>query len=144
MSETKAPTSRRYQAPPGETTGWAGWVIFGAMMMIMVGSFQVLMGLTALFDSGYYVVGEQNLLVNVDYSAWGWTHIFLGAVVVIGAAGLFTGQMWARVIGIAAALVSSVVNLAFMGAYPIWSIIVITLNVLVIYAIAMHGAELKE
>jgi hypothetical protein len=58
--------------------------------------------------------------------------------------GLLAGQMWARIVGIAMALVSSVVNLAFMAAYPLWSIAVITLDVLVIYAIAMHGKEMKD
>jgi hypothetical protein len=128
---------------PAEPTGWVGWVVFAAMMMIMVGTFQVIAGLTALFNSGYYLVGEENLLVNVDFTGWGWAHIILGAVAVGAAFGLLAGQMWARIVGIAMALVSAVVNLAFIEAYPLWSIIVITLDVLVIYAIAMHGKEVK-
>lgn len=137
-----APTPRPTAAAP-EPTGWVGWVVFAAMMMIMVGSFQVIVGLTALFKSGYYAVPAQNLLVSVNYTGWGLTHIVLGALAVVAAFGLFAGKMWARVVGIAMALVSSVVNLAFMSAYPLWSIAVITLDVLVIYAIAMHGDEMK-
>lgn len=130
-------------AGPPEPTGWVGWVVFASMMMIMVGTFQVIAGLTALFNSGYYLVGEENLLVDVDFTGWGWAHIILGAIAVGAAFGLLAGQMWARVVGIAMALVSAVVNLAFIEAYPLWSIIVITLDVLVIYAIAMHGKEVK-
>ncbi|HSE10668.1 MAG TPA: proline-rich domain-containing protein [Nocardioidaceae bacterium] len=132
----------RVEAPP-EPTGWAGWVVFAAMMMIMVGTFQVISGLTALFNSGYYVVGEQSLLVSIDFTGWGWAHIILGAVAVGAAFGLLAGQMWARIVGIAMALVSAVVNLAFIEAYPVWSILVIALDVVVIYAIAMHGKEVK-
>jgi hypothetical protein len=135
------PSMRR--AMPPEQTGWVGWIVFAAMMMIMVGSFQVIAGLTALFNSGYYVVGEDQLLVSADFTAWGWTHIILGAVALAAAFGLLAGQMWARVVGIAMALVSAVVNLAFIAAYPLWSIMVITLDVLVIYAIAAHGREMQ-
>jgi hypothetical protein len=131
-------------APPPEPTGWVGWVVFGAMMMIMVGAFQAIAGLTALFNSNYFVVTENNLLINVDYTAWGWVHLGLGVIALAAAFGLLAGQMWARVVGIAMALVSAVVNLAFISAYPLWSLMVITLDVLVIYAIAAHGREMQS
>lgn len=136
-------TSHRVETPT-EPTGWVGWVVFGAMMMIMVGAFQIVVGLTALFNSGYYVVGEEGLLLNVDFTGWGWTHIALGAIAVAAAFGVLAGQMWGRVVGIAMALVSALVNLAFIAAYPLWSIMVITLDVLVIYALAAHGREMKS
>ena len=136
-------TSHRVETPT-EPTGWVGWVVFGAMMMIMVGAFQIVVGLTALFNSGYYVVGEENLLLSVDFTAWGWTHIALGAIAVAAAFGVLAGQMWGRVVGIAMALVSALVNLAFIAAYPLWSIMVITLDVLVIYALAAHGREMQS
>jgi hypothetical protein len=141
---SQAPSGHRAEAPPVEPTAWAGWVVFASVMMIMVGAFQAVVGFTALFDSGYYVVGRNGLLVSVDYTAWGWVHLALGAVAVAAGIGLLAGQMWARVVGIAMALVSAVVNLAFIAAYPLWSIMVIALDVVVIYAIAMHGKELES
>ncbi len=142
QSKTYAPR-RRAEVPPQEPTGWVGWIAFASMMMIMVGSFQVMLGLTALFSSDYFLVGEANLLVSVDYTAWGWAHIALGALAIGAAFGLLAGQMWARVVGIAMAGLSAIVNLAFVAAYPLWSVMVIVLDVLVIYAIAMHGKEAK-
>lgn len=142
-ARTEAPSRYRGEAPAPEPTGWYGWVIFASMMMIMMGVFQSIAGLTALLDSGYYVVGEQSLLVNVDYAAWGWTHLVIGLVAIGAAFGLLAGQMWARIVGIAMALVSALVNMAFIAAYPLWSLAIITLDVVVIYAIAMHGAEGK-
>ena len=140
---TLAPAAHRREGPTAETSGWVGWVVFGAMMMLMVGSFQAIVGLTALFQSEYYVVTESGLLLDVDFTAWGWAHLVLGAVAVAAGAGLLAGQLWARVVGIAMALVSAVVNLAFVAAYPVWSLVIIALDVLVIYAIAMHGSELR-
>ncbi|HEX6874925.1 MAG TPA: hypothetical protein VF165_04635 [Nocardioidaceae bacterium] len=142
--KTAPAPQHRAEVTPTTTSGWVGWVIFGSMMMIMVGSFQVILGLTALLNSDYYAVGANGLVVNVDYTAWGWAHLALGAVALAAAFGLLTGSMWARVLGIAVALIGALVNLAFIAAFPFWCITVIALDVLVIYAIAVHGGELKE
>jgi hypothetical protein len=142
ISPTQATGHR--MAPPAEPTGWVGMVVFGAMMMIMVGAFQAIAGLTALFNSDYYIVTENNLLINVDYTAWGWVHLAVGVVAVAAGFGLFTGAMWARVLGITVAVLSAIVNFAFMAAYPVWAITMITIDVLVIYAIAAHGRELQQ
>jgi hypothetical protein len=127
-----------------EPTAWVGWIVFASMMMILVGSFQAIVGLTALFRDDYYLVTSSGLLVDVDYTAWGWTHLGLGLVALAAGVGLLAGQMWARVVGIAFAMVSAIVNMAFIAAYPLWSIVVITLDVFVIYAIAVHGRELAD
>jgi hypothetical protein len=140
-------TSRRAAANDdryGDTpTAWAGWVVFGGVMLIMVGAFQIIEGLVALFDDGFYLVGSTGLLVNVDYNTWGWIHTAIGVVCVLAGIGLLAGNMVARVVGIAVACLSALVNLAFISAYPVWSAIMIILDVIVIYAIIVHGRELK-
>ena len=110
---------------------------------VLVGSFQVINGLVALFNSGYYVAPEQDLVVSVDFTAWGWTHMLLGALAIAAGFALMAGRMWARVMAIALALVSAIVNMAFIAAYPIWSLTVIAVDVLVIYAVTAHGSEVK-
>jgi hypothetical protein len=140
----QTPPQHRGEAPPTRATAAAGWAVFAAIMLVMVGAFQAIIGLTALLNSGYYVVGENGLLVNVDFTAWGWAHIALGAIAVAAGFGLLAGQAWARVVGMALALLSAVVSLGFIAAYPLWSLMVIALDVLVIYAISMHGTELKN
>lgn len=134
-----APT--REQPPP--TTGWVGWIVFAATLMIITGVFQLIEGFVALFKDTYYLVPSSGLTVQVDYTTWGWVHLAFGALLLIGGIGLFTGQMWARVIGVALAALSMIVNFAFLAAYPLWSSIVIALDVFVILAITMHGAEMK-
>lgn len=128
---------------PAERTGWVGWIIFAGVAMIVLGAFQVIEGLVAVFNRGYYLVTSNNLIVHVNYNAWGWLHFGIGVVIVLTGFGVMAGMMWARVLGIAFAVISAIVNLAFIAAYPVWGIIIIALDVVVIYALAVHGREMK-
>src|SRR3954467_6618019 len=143
MTETSNRRSAATEERNAGPTAWAGWVVFGGVMLIMMGSFQVIEGLVALFDDGFYAVRSNGLVVNVDYNTWGWVHLIIGIVGVLAGLGLLVGNMLARVVGVAAAFLSAIVNLAFISAYPVWSAIMITLDVIVIYAIIVHGRELK-
>lgn len=127
-----------------DPTGWTGWVVFASFMMIMAGSFQAIEGLVAIFDDGFYHVTESGLVVNVDYSVWGWTHLLLGALLIVAGVGVLAGNTLARLVAIALAGLSALVNLAFIEAYPIWAVIIITIDVLVIYALTVHGRELAD
>jgi len=127
-----------------DVTGWVGWLVFAGVMAVMVGAFQVVQGLVALFDDGFYAVRSNGLVVHVNYNAWGWTHLIIGALLILTGIGLMAGNMAARILGVAIAGLSALVNLAFIAAYPIWSTIVITLDVIVIYAIIVHGGEAKH
>jgi hypothetical protein len=135
---------QRAQAAPTEQTAWVGWVVFGACMMVMLGMFHAIAGLVALFKETYFVVGSSDLVVSVSYDTWGWAHLIGGLVVLAVGVGLLTGATWARVLGVVVAMLSALVNLAFLAAYPLWSTMMITLAVLVIYAITAHGAEIKN
>jgi hypothetical protein len=142
MTDTshRKPTESQYE---DRTTAWAGWVVFGGAMMIMMSTFQIAQGLVALFDDGFYLVASNGLVIDIDYNTWGWIHLFIGAIGLLTGVGLLAGNMAARVVGVGVAFLSALVNLAFISAYPIWSTILITLDVIVIYAIIVHGRELK-
>jgi len=147
MSETQQRTdtagSGRYAAAGVTPTGWVGWIAFAGIMLVLEGSIQIIQGLVALFDDGYYLVTPAGLVVDVDYNAWGWVHLLLGVVALATGLGLLRGQMWARVTGVVLAVLSALVNIAFLAAYPIWSTVVIAVDVIVIYAIVVHGREAK-
>jgi hypothetical protein len=143
MTDTSRRKGTDTAAPYDRPSAWAGWVVFGGAMLIMLGTFQVIQGIVALFDDGFYLVRPDGLVVGVDYNTWGWIHIVIGAVGVLTGVGLLAGNMAARVVGVGVAFLSAIVNLAFISAYPIWSTILITLDVIVIYAIIVHGRELK-
>jgi len=131
-----------YEVPSrSRPTAWVGVVLFGGIMMEMVGGFQLIQGFVALFKDDYYLVSPNGLVIEVNYTAWGWTHLLLGVVAIVTGIGVMLGKMWARVLGIVIAVVSALVNIAFLSAYPIWSTIIIAMDVLVIYALAVHGRE---
>lgn len=135
---------QRGQPAPTAQTGWVGWVVFGAFMMVMLGTFHAIAGLVALFKETYFVAPSADLVVSVSYDTWGWVHLVGGLAVLAVGVGLFSGAMWARVAGVAIAMLSAIMNLVFVAAYPVWSIMMITLAVLVIFAITAHGSEIKN
>jgi hypothetical protein len=143
MTDTRHPaeTDTTYGDAP---TAWAGWVVFGGVMLIMMGSFQIIEGLVALFDDGFYAVTSHGLVVDVDYNTWGWVHLVIGIVGVLAGLGLLAGNLAARIVGVGIAFLSALVNLAFISAYPVWSTIMIVIDVIVIFAIIVHGRELKS
>ena len=140
----RVPRQRGQEPPPQEPTGWTGWVAFGATMMVLLGSFQMINGLVGLFNKSYYAVPSEDLVVSVNYTTWGWAHLLIGAVAVVAGFGLFTGATWARVLGISVAVVSAIVNFMFIAAFPVWGITLVTLDILIIYAIAAHGREMQD
>jgi hypothetical protein len=137
-------TSRvAYDREPAPTA-WTGWVVFASFMMILLGLFQAIEGLVALFDDGFYLVTSGGLVVDVNYNVWGTAHLLLGVLLLVCGAGVMTGNLAARVVAVILAGLSALANLIFIAAYPIWSIIIIAVDVLVIYALTVHGRELHE
>ena len=137
-------TSRVAYGNEPDPTGWTGWVVFASFMMFLLGAFQAVQGLVALFDDGFYLVTSGNLVVDVNYNVWGTVHLLLGVLLILTGAGVLTGNLAARTIGVILAGLSALANLLFIEAYPFWSIIIITVDVLVIYALTVHGRELKD
>lgn len=139
MDSPPAADPRVYHSP----SGWVGWIAFAGMIMIMLGVFHLVQGLVALFNDEYFLVTQSRLILSLDFTTWGWIHITGGLVTVVAGFCVFAGQVWARAVGTLMALVSAVVNLGFLAAYPIWSLMMIALDVVVIMALTVHGAEIK-
>jgi hypothetical protein len=134
-------SASRYQE---RSTGWAaGFVLFAALMMIMAGVWQGLAGLVAIFENEFYVA-TRNYTFQFDATTWGWIHLLLGVVVGLAGLGLLAGQTWARVVGIVLAVLSAIANFLFIPYYPFWAILVITLDIFVIWALAAHGGQLRD
>jgi hypothetical protein len=132
-----APTSRRAS---GSITVWSGWVWFAGVLMIMMGVLNTFQGLVALFNQKYYVAGPDNVLV-FDLTGWGWVHLIAGALVLLTGIALLFDASWARIVTVILAGLDVVVQLTFIGVYPLWSVIAIGLAVLVIWALVVHGDE---
>ena len=140
------PAEQRSLAQTGgyDDSAWTGWIAFAGVVMVMLGIFHAIQGLVAIFKDDYYLVRSSGLVVNVDYTTWGWVHLLGGIILVAAGAAVFTGQIWARTIGVILALVSAVVNVGFLAAYPLWSLMMIALDVTVILALTVHGSEMKR
>ena len=148
MSDTRTapPAGSGYGGNQPERSGWVGWVFFAGVMMILMGSLHAIDGLVGIFKKEVYVVGAQGqLVVSWNYSTWGWIFLIVGIIVVCAGFAVMTGALWARVIGIIVAGISMIINIAFMAAFPFWSLILIALDVVIIYALATYaGPKLKK
>jgi hypothetical protein len=137
----------QYRATGGaarETSGWAvGFILFAALMMIMSGFFQLFAGLIAIVNNDFYVA-TRDYIFQFDATTWGWIQLLWGVIVVLAGFGLMAGQTWARVVGIFLAVLSAIANFLFIPYYPIWALTVIALDVFVIWALAVHGGEMRE
>jgi hypothetical protein len=127
-----------------ERSGMAvGFTVFAATMMIMIGVFQAIAGLVALVNDQFYVVGDK-WVFQFDTTTWGWIHLLLGILIGLAGVALFSGSVWARTVGVALALVSAIVAFAWLPWYPIWAILLITVDVIVIWALTAHGRDIAS
>lgn len=124
-------------------TGWVGWGYFAAFMMMLLGIFEGIAGLAGIFKDNYYVVTQNHLLV-FNYKTYGWISLILGIIIFMAGLELLRGAMWARVLAVFLASLSLIANMSYMNVYPLWSILMIVVNILIIYALTVHGGELRE
>jgi hypothetical protein len=136
-SPTVSPLSRRSNGanPAVEADRWMRWVRFGGVMMAVLGAFAVIEGLAALLAPTTFLTVDGSVLA-INLSGWAWVHIIIGALVfATGLALLGKAPEWARGVGIGLVALSMLVQLAWLPAYPIWSIIMVVLDVIVLYAL---------
>lgn len=137
---TSANAARGYRE---ESSGWAGWIIFASVMMVLAGGLNAIHGLVAIFNDDWVVWGNRANLY-LDLTTWGWLHLIVGIVVFLAGIGLLSGNVLARAIAVIVASVAIIANFLFIPAFPVWALTVITVNVFVIYALTAHGRELRR
>jgi len=126
-----------------DMSGWAGMVIFAGTLLLLVGGFNVIYGLVALFKDQVLVTTKAGL-VAFDVTTWGWITLIIGIVQILVGFGLFGGRTWAVVAGVVLAVLNGFNQIAFLQAQPVWSTIIIAIDVLIIYALTAHGRELRR
>jgi hypothetical protein len=125
-----------------EGDGISGFVMagfmLGASIMVLVGAFQITGGLAAILNTDFY---QPIRRYSFDFSttAWGWIHLALGLVTVITGFSLFAQKAWAVKAGIALAGLSAINNFLFIPHAPVWSILILLLDVWVIYVLTRPG-----
>jgi cell division protein FtsW (lipid II flippase) len=137
VTEEELPRSR---IEPTSSDSAVVFVLDAVILMLLAGMFQVLVGLLAIFENEIYVQ-TRNYLFKFDVTTWGWIHLVVGVVVGLAALGLLRGRTWARVVGIILAVLSAIANFLFIPYYPVWSLLIIAVDVFIIWALAVHGRE---
>ena len=134
-------TTQRGSEPTEQPiSGWAeSGITFAATMAVLVGTFQVMQGLVAVINDDFYLV-TRNYTFDLDVSAWGWIHLIIGLVMLGVAFGLYARALWAVIGGLAVAMLSALSNFFFIPYYPIWSLLLIALNLWIIWSLTRPGA----
>ncbi|GAA4248241.1 DUF7144 family membrane protein [Dactylosporangium darangshiense] len=117
-----------------------GFAVFGGSMMLVIGIFQMVVGLTAILERTFYVLAD-NYIFGFNVTTWGWIHLALGVLVAIGGGAVLAGQLWGRVLGIVLASLSAIANFVFLPYYPLWSMLIIAADVAVIWALTRYGRD---
>ena len=120
----------------------AGWIGFAGLLLVIVGGIDFLQGLVALFEDEYYVPTGSGFLV-LDLTGWGWMLLLWGVLLVLAGFGLIAGQGWARWFAIVLVSLNFIAQLGFLGntQTPLWSLTVIALQIIVLYALTARWDE---
>jgi hypothetical protein len=124
-------------------TGWTGWGVFASVLLLIAGIFDLMFGLAAVIGPNTTVVVAETGLFAVDVAAWGWWHIIAGIALIILSFFLYRGATWARVVAIIIVIINAVGQLTLLSVQPFWSLVILAVDVLIIYALTVHGRELK-
>jgi hypothetical protein len=117
----------------------SGWLTFAGTLNLVIGVFNIIDGLVALLRADYYLVGANKIMV-FDFTTWGWIWLILGAVQVAVGAGIMAGKIWARALGVVFAFLAAIGHVAFLQAFPLWSVLTVGLCILLIYALTVPPA----
>ena len=122
---------------------WVGWIGFAGVMLALLGAFRLFQGIVALVNEDYFQSRSSGLVLAASHSTWGWGQIIGGVILVVAGLCVFGGQVWARAVGVLVAFASAVANLAFMAEHPLFSAIMIAVDIVVIFALTVHGSEIR-
>ena len=125
---------QRYESAAQVGSGWIG---FAGIMLILVGFFNIIDGISAIANADYLV--NQLLFANLD--AWGWFFLIWGILQVFAGFAIMNGSTWGAIVGVVTAFVNAIAQLSWARTYPVWAIAAIVLDVLIIYALVVHGGR---
>ena len=126
-----------------EATGWTGWVAFAGIMMIIGGALWALQGFIAVIKGDLVIFGDEAALF-LNVTGWGWVHMILGLLLLLSGFLVMSGNLFGRTMAVILATLSIIVNFIWLPVYPVWAIVVIVIDVFILYAVIVHGKEMKN
>lgn len=134
-------TEQRQTVTGRPVSPWAvGFAVFAACVMVLSGVFGAIMGFAAILENQVYVF-RGDYVFKWDLTTWGWIHLIVGLFVAAAGLAVFTGRVWARTVGIVLAGLSAIVHFMFLPYYPVWSLLVIALDIVVIWALTVYSRQ---
>jgi len=121
----------------------AGVVMFAGALLLINGLLNIFQGLVALFSDERLVL-TPNKLVVVDTTGWGWVLIISGLLMLAVGAGVISAQTWGRITAIVLVCVHAVVQIAWFGAYPAWSLLMIAMDAVILFALTVRWSEVRD
>ncbi len=126
-----------------QPTGWTGWVAFAGILMIISGALGAIQGLIAVFNDDLVIFGKEGALF-LDITGWGWVHMLLGLLLLLSGILVLRGNLFGRIVAVILATLSIIVNFVWLPVYPVWAIVIITMDIFILYAVMVHGREMKS
>ncbi|PZT73700.1 MULTISPECIES: DUF7144 family membrane protein [unclassified Streptomyces] len=111
-----------------------GWTVFAAVLMIFGGAMAIFQGIAAIAEDDVFVA-TRNYVFQFNLTGWGWIHLIVGIVIVLAGCALFSGALWARVVGVILAGLGALANFLWLPYYPLWSVVLIAIDVFIIWAL---------
>ena len=124
-------------------TGWTGWGVFASVLLLIAGIFDLIFGLAAIIGPNTTLFVTEEGLFAVNVAGWGWWHIISGLALILTSFFLYRGATWARVVAIILVILNAVGQLTLIDVQPWWSLAILAVDILVLYALTVHGRELK-
>ncbi|MFI0937679.1 hypothetical protein [Streptomyces sp. NPDC021020] len=137
--------------PPGhpgrrreeERNSWAAaGTVFAGILLLVGGVLAILEGVVGIGHDAVYVVTRGDYVYKFSVRAWGWIHLILGIVAVFVALLILRGATWAKYLGIGIAALNMIANFMFLPYQPVWSIIMIAIDIFVIWSLATYRSSL--
>ena len=126
---------------------WSGWIVFAGFLIVIIGAMDVLQGFVGILEDEYVLATPEGLAI-VDVTAWGWMTLLWGGLLILAGLALLGGAGWARWLAIIAVGLNAIQQIAFLAnypqAYPLWNILIVTLNLVVLYALTARWQGFKQ
>jgi hypothetical protein len=121
----------------------AGAVVFAGALLLIIGLINIFQGFVALFSDERLVLTREHLVL-VDTTGWGWTLLISGLLMLAVGAGLLAAQTWARITAIVLVSLHAVIQVFWIGAYPVWSLLMLALDTVVLFALTARWHDVSD